>query len=73
MSCVTIDSGEVVCGYRISCYITSMSCVSIDSGEVVCGYRISCYITSMSCVTIDSGEVVCVVTGYRAVQQVCLV
>ena len=44
MSCVTIDSGEVVCvcGYRISCYITSMSCVTIDSGEVVCvvtGYR----------------------------------
>ena len=50
-----------------------MSCVTIDSGEVVCGYRISCCTTSMSCVTIDSGEVVCVVTGYRAVQQVCLV
>ena len=28
---------------------------------------------SMYCVTIDSGEVVCVVTGYRAVQQVCVV
>ena len=42
MSCVTIDSGEVVCGYRISCCTTSMSCVTIDSGEVVCvvtGYR----------------------------------
>ena len=62
-----------MCGYRISCCITSMSCVTIDSGEVVCGYRISCYITSMSCVTIDSGEVVCVVTGYRVVQQVCVV
>ena len=36
MSCVTIDSGEVVCGYRISCCTTSMSCVTIDSGEVVC-------------------------------------
>ena len=39
----------------------------------MCGYRISCCTTSMSSVTIDSGEVVCVVTGYRAVQQVCLV
>ena len=56
-----------MCGYRISCYTTSMSCVTIGSGEVVCGYRISCCTTSMSCVTTDSGEVVCVVTGYRAV------
>ena len=31
-----------MCGYRTSCYTTSMSCVTIDSGEVVCvvtGYR----------------------------------
>ena len=50
-----------MCGYRISCYITSMSCVTIDSGEVVCVWLPDIVLyKSMSCVTIDSGEVVCV-------------